>query len=180
MRLAAAATRAHHPSGAVRILYFGSRSWLDVPDGLTLIQAKMRLRCGIVMRGPRFHAIREQMTADITRFGRIICVNGKADGADELSDFIAAELGQDRDPYPVRAEEWSRIGPAAGHRRNARMDREGAPVEGREFASGLRGSPISSGTAGMAAILRRRGVPVIVHREDGIELPVHAARRVGR
>lgn len=59
--------------------------------------------------------------------------------------------------------------PAAGHRRNARMDATHRPSIGAAFISGAVGSPLSSGSAGMVRILRARAVPVVVVREDGVE-----------
>lgn len=90
-------------------------------------------------------------------------------GADELADVEAHAAGIQVDPCPVDHAldgPW----PAAGHRRNERMDRDKRPHIGAGFVVGRVGSPLTSGSAGMARILRARGVPVVVYREDGVEL----------
>ena len=65
--------------------------------------------------------------------------------------------------------------PAAGHRRNERMFRL-RPTHAAGFVSGLRGSTLSRGSAGMARICSHGlpghpPVPLIVYRDDGLELP---------
>lgn len=63
--------------------------------------------------------------------------------------------------------------PAAGHRRNARMYREHRPSLAVGFVSGRVGSPLSSGSAGMAQTcfysLGAPPCPVAVYRENGVE-----------
>lgn len=159
------------PTEATRLIYFGSREWVDVPEGWTLRQTHthIRERGALPLWGRRARVVLVQMRADVARFGRIIDVEGEADGGDIVSRVVATWLGQAHDPYPVNTAidgPW----PAAGHRRNARMDRDGRPVEGRAFIVGDVGTPFSRGSAGMVEILRIRGVPVIIHRDNGIEV----------
>ena len=153
-----------------RILYCGSRGWIDVRPGLSLLQAKRDLRRGILYRGPRARIMAAQIEADATAHpGGLIIVEGEGDGADVMSRVIGAGPGVAIDPYPVDTAidgPW----PAAGHRRNARQARDGRPEAGRAFAVGDVGTPLSKGTAGMVAILRRMRLLVIVHRDNGIEV----------
>lgn len=153
-----------------RLLYFGSRSWIDVQPGLSIEDAKRQLRVGRVYKGPRYRAVHAQMSADVARFdGWIEVIEGEADGADRLARKVASELLQGVRMFLVdhaKDGPW----PAAGHRRNARMYREGQPREGRCFASGRIGEPLSRGSAGMLSILQRAGCSVVVWREDGIEI----------
>lgn len=153
-----------------RLLYFGSRTWVDVPPVASLIDARRRLRRGTVHWGPRCRIMQSQIHADINAFGEdgLIVVEGEADGADVMARVLAP-LGVGVDPYPVDLTldgPW----PTAGHRRNARMAREGKPVEARGFITGDVGTPYSKGSAGMVEILRRLGIPLILHRDNGIEI----------
>lgn len=64
--------------------------------------------------------------------------------------------------------------PAAGHRRNERMYRTHRPTLAAGFIVGAVGSPMSSGSAGMASICTKglRDVPpcpLVIFRDDGIE-----------
>lgn len=89
-------------------------------------------------------------------------------GADQCARRWAKARGVAVDPYPVDNAldgPW----PAAGHRRNERMHRDGKPDRAIGFVSGKVGSPMSKGSAGMLAICKRAGTPVIVYREDGVE-----------
>jgi hypothetical protein len=153
-----------------RILYFGSRDWIDVPDGWTLADAHQvtRSRGTVLREGVRYKAIWARMDRDIADFGAALVVEGEADGADILARLVAREHEQGVEAYPVNHAvdgPW----PWAGPRRNARMCREGRPTAARGFVTGVRGTPLSRGSAGMLDILRRAGVPTIVHRDDGIE-----------
>jgi hypothetical protein len=154
---------------ATRILYFGSREWIDVPRGWRSDEVHAENRYGrSPWFGPRHQAIQAQMRADVAEHGTILVIEGEANGADVLARAVAYSLKQVVMPYPVDTKidgPW----PAAGHRRNARMHREGKPVAARGFIVGERGTPLSRGSAGMLDILRRAGVPTIVHRDDGIE-----------
>lgn len=107
-----------------------------------------------------------------------------AGGADRLARIGAESLGIHVDPCPhdPRVD-----GPAPGglFARNARMRREKRPHVGACFGSGKVGEPLSSGSADMLAICERglwkgRGkakelvappIPVVVYREDGIDMP---------
>lgn len=155
-----------------RVLYFGSREWIDVPARWTIreVHTHVRRHGAVPLKGPRYIAIGRQMQADIAEHGQLVVIEGEADGADILSRIIAGNLGQNVERFPVDHAldgPW----PAAGPRRNARMDREGRPVLARGFVVGRRGTPLSRGSAGMLGILQRRGCPVIVHRDDGVEVP---------
>lgn len=89
-------------------------------------------------------------------------------GADRLVRIAAESLGIPVDPYPQRDDV---DGPRGFLRRNERMHREGRPHVAAGFVSGRVGSPLSGGSAHMADVCRRAGTPVVVYREDGIELP---------
>lgn len=98
-------------------------------------------------------------------------------GADDIADIEAsayyAALGLDpREhvlPFPVD-HALDGAWPAAGHRRNARMYRDGAPSLTAGFVMGKVGSALSKGSEGMAGVIRRAGkVPLVIYRENGIE-----------
>lgn len=122
------------------------------------------------MLGPRWVAILKQARADVAEHCAIVIVEGEADGADILARIVARRLEQQHDPYPVIPGPIDGAWPAAGHRRNERMARDGKPTCGRGFVTGDVGSPLSAGSAGMLAILRRIGLPVVLHRDNGIEV----------
>lgn len=93
-----------------------------------------------------------------------------AGGADRLARIAAESLGIHVDPCPVDTTidgPW----PAAGHRRNERMHRTKRPDVAAGFISGKVGTPLSSGSAGMARICEAAGTPLVVYRENGIDLP---------
>ena len=99
-----------------------------------------------------------------------VVIEGEAAGADRLSRLVAESLSIPVDPCPVDTAidgPW----PAAGHRRNERMHRTKLPDVGAGWISGKVGSPMSSGSAGMARICEAAGTPIVVYREDGYELP---------
>ncbi len=153
-----------------RVLYFGSRAWVDVPRDWTARETHRYIRAHgrPAILGERYYVIRNRMLEDVASLGRITVIEGEADGADILSRIVAVRLEQSHDPYPgdTRIDgPW----PAAGHRRNARMERDGKPQEARGFIVGTCGTPLSKGSAGMVEILRRKGIPFILHRDDGIE-----------
>lgn len=156
---------------AARPLYFGSRTWLDVPEGWTLREAHAQVRRtnAAAMWDRRARIVLVQMRADVAEFGPITVVEGEADGLDILSRIVAVHLGQAHDPYPVNLDvdgPW----PAAGHRRNERQGRDGKPTCGRGFITGDVGTPLSRGSAGMLAILQRLRLPVVLHRDNGVEV----------
>ncbi len=129
----------------MRLLVFGSRSWVDVPD-LTIVRALDALT-------PRPSVV----------------IEGEARGADSLARLWASSRGVPVERFPVdnaKDGPW----PAAGHRRNARMHREGKPDAAIGFISGLVGEPLSRGSAGMAEICKRAGTPLRIVREDGEEV----------
>lgn len=154
-----------------RLLYFGSRDWIDVPGGWTLDVMQGRQRGeGYLYRGPRSRVMAAQLTADAQAHPEgVVLIEGEAVGADVMARLLVAGWhGFTVEPYPVDTAidgPW----PAAGHRRNARMHRDGKPDGARSFITGNLGTPLSRGSAGMLDILRRAGVPTIVHRDDGVE-----------
>ncbi len=87
-------------------------------------------------------------------------------GADALAREVAESLGIAVDPYPQRDDV---DGPRGFLRRNERMHRDGKPDVAAGFVSGKVGSPLSGGSAAMAAICVRAGTPLVVYREDGVE-----------
>lgn len=91
-------------------------------------------------------------------------------GGDKVAREEAERAGIPRDPCPYNRD-MDGPTPAGFHRRNERMDREKRPTHGIGLIVGNVGSPQSSGSAGMARILRARGVPVVIYREDGIDAP---------
>ncbi len=153
-------------SAVPRLLYFGSRTWVDLLKGCTLRQTHHLVRTSsIIPEGPRSRAIMQQVSDD----SPFHMVQGDADGADILSRLAADLLLLSHDDFPVDLKldgQW----PSAGHRRNERMAWKGKPTGGRAFISGRIGTALSKGSAGMLAILDRMGVPVILHRENGIEV----------
>ncbi len=89
-------------------------------------------------------------------------------GADALAREVAESLGMAVDPYPQRDDV---DGPRGFLRRNERMHRDGRPDVAAGFISGKVATPLSSGSAAMAAICVRAGTPLVILREDGVELP---------
>lgn len=55
--------------------------------------------------------------------------------------------------------------------RNVRMHREGKPDVGIGGIMGKIGTPWSRGSAHMAEVCEKAGTPLVIYREDGIELP---------
>ena len=152
----------------MRLLVFGSRSWIDVQPGSTLEEAQRQLRRGHAIKGPLYRAIYQAVSDTMRIDGWVTLIEGEAVGADLLAREAAWHLEQRVERFPVTKSldgDW----PAAGHRRNARMHRDGKPDRAIGFISGKVGSPMSKGSAGMLAICRRAGTPVIVYREDGVE-----------
>lgn len=154
----------------VRILYFGSRTWLDAKPGDTFDAACAWQRRGYLFRGPLSRIMQAQLEQDIAAHPEgITLIEGEQVGADIMArQLVDGNPGISVDPYPIDTRvdgPW----PWAPNRRNARMDRDGRPQKARCFASGDIGTPISTGSADMLAILRKRGVPVIIHRENGVQ-----------
>lgn len=89
-------------------------------------------------------------------------------GADALAREVAESLGIAVDPYPQRDDV---DGPRGFLRRNERMHRDGRPDVAAGFVSGKVGTPLSGGSAHMAGICVRAGTPLVIFREDGVELP---------
>lgn len=89
-------------------------------------------------------------------------------GADALAREVAESLGMAVDPYPQRDDV---DGPRGYLRRNERMHRDGKPDVAAGFISGKVGAPMSSGSVHMAGVCVRAGTPLVVVREDGVELP---------
>ncbi len=144
----------------MRLLVFGSRTWGTTPKG-------------------KRPTVDESYKADFERIllwnaldhdgpAPTVIIEGEAIGADQCARRWAKARGVPVMPFPVdNATDgpW----PAAGHRRNARMHRDGRPDRAIGFISGKVGSPLSRGSAGMLAICKRAGTPVAVYREDGVE-----------
>ena len=142
----------------MRVLVFGSRTWSTTPKG-------KRPTADETSKAD-FEVILLWNALDTS--GATVLIEGEAIGADQCARRWAKARGVEVDPYPVDNAidgDW----PAAGHRRNARMHRCGKPDRAIGFISGKVGSPMSKGSAGMLAICRRAGTPVIVYREDGVE-----------
>jgi hypothetical protein len=81
-------------------------------------------------------------------------IHGGADGADTLVDAWIEVLGlRTALVFGVTKEEWRRIGPSAGPKRNQRMLDEGKPDAGVAFPGGR-------GTADMCQRLEAAGLKV--------------------
>lgn len=77
----------------VRILYFGSREWLDVPKGWTAAQVKREARDrGRLVRGPRQADIERALREDAQSFGEVVIIEGEADGADITTRILAKRI----------------------------------------------------------------------------------------
>lgn len=82
-------------------------------------------------------------------------VSGHAHGVDMLGEFWARQRGLPVALFPVTRADWKRLGPSAGHKRNARM---------AAYASALVAvwDGRSPGTEGMISLARGRGLPTFV------------------
>lgn len=89
-------------------------------------------------------------------------------GADALAREVAESLGIPVEPYPQRDDV---DGPRGFLRRNERMHRDGKPDVAAGFVSGKVGTPLSGGSAHMAEVCMKAGTPLVIFREDGVELP---------
>ena len=142
----------------MRVLVFGSRTWSTTPKG-------------------KRPTADESYKADFERIllwnaldtsGATVIIEGEAIGADQCARRWANARTAGVAAFPVDNAtdgQW----PAAGHRRNERMHRDGKPDRAIGFVSGKVGTPLSRGSAGMLAICKRAGTPVVVYREDGVE-----------
>lgn len=134
----------------MRLLIFGSshrRGFTGWTDGQRILSLLTTARPDVVIEG-----------------------ESPAGGADRLARIGAESLGIAVDPCPVDTAidgPW----PAAGHRRNERMHRTKKPHVAAGLISGRIGAPMSSGSAGMARICEAAGTPLVICREDGIDLP---------
>lgn len=157
-------------SEPTRILYFGSREWIDVPEGMTapMVRAMARAQNRLV-DGPRKRCIDAQVRDDLARFGVVIGIEGEADGADITSRILLVRAGQHVERFAITREEWREHGKKAGPLRNERMLRDGRPHEARGLIVGARGTPHTAGSAHMLGLLRVANIPTIIHRDDGIE-----------
>lgn len=90
-----------------------------------------------------------------------IIIHGAARGADHLADWVAADHGWTRIPFPVTDADWRKHGKAAGAIRNRQMLEEGQP----DLVIAFRVRGESRGTDNMIAQARKEGVPVWVVRE---------------
>ena len=84
-------------------------------------------------------------------------IHGAARGADTLADQWAHSRNVPVEAFPVSSADWRRFGKVAGHLRNQRMLKEGAPNEVVAFPGG-------AGTADM------------IHRARAAKLPVKQLR----
>lgn len=129
---------------ARRLLVFGSRTWTD--------------------RAAVWGVLGEMPRPDVV-------IEGEARGADTLGRQWAQFY---RVPVERYAVDTAKDGPwpAAGHRRNARMHREGKPSDAVGFVSGRVGEELSRGSQGMHDICGLAGTFLRIIREDGEEEPV--------
>lgn len=169
-------------SEPTRILYFGSREWIDVPANFTPLEVRAYIRrmriVPVAWRLRRWQQIDEVLGHDARCAGRVVVIEGEADGADLLSAIVARSLGQAVEPFAINdALDGRHRG--APFNRNERMLRDGRPHEARGFIVGAVGSPFSRGSLDMYKRLRSAGVRTLVHRDDGIE-PTRCARCAGR
>lgn len=155
----------------MRILYFGSRGWLDVPKGWTAAQVKREARGrGRLVRGPRRADIERALREDVRSFGEVTIIEGEADGADITTRILAKRMGMCVEPYPVTQQEWQWHGKSAGHNRNERMLRDGCPSMARGFVCGCLEEPLSAGSADMLRRLIAAGIRVVMQRDDGVRI----------
>lgn len=101
----------------------------------------------------------------------------KMRGADGIAHRLAEARGIPIDPRPAA---WKRLGKPAGMRRNEDMFRL-RPTHAAGRILGPRGSPMSPGSAGMARICMRGlpgrpPIPLVLYRDDGLELPPGSLR----
>ena len=144
----------------MRVLVFGSRTWSTTPKG--------KRPTADESYKADFERILLWNVLDTDGPAPTVIIEGEAIGADQCARRWANARTAGVAAYPVdisKDGDW----PAAGHRRNERMHRCGRPDRAIGFISGKVGSPMSKGSAGMLAICRRAGTPVVVYREDGVE-----------
>lgn len=84
-----------------------------------------------------------------------VIVHGDCRGVDEMVEKFARAIGLVTKPYPVSNEEWRRLGPSAGPRRNQRMLDENPVNLVIAFPA-----KESRGTKDMIRRARRAGIPV--------------------
>lgn len=92
----------------------------------------------------------------IAKFDVTEVVSGCARGVDQCGERYAIEYGINIKRFPVTREEWTRIGPSAGIKRNLRM---------AEYADGLLAfwDGQSPGTRHMISEAVRRRMPTVVY-----------------
>lgn len=92
-------------------------------------------------------------------------VSGKARGMDTCGEKWANSRGIPILPFPVTKEEWDTIGKSAGHRRNAKMAKEGDALlliwDGK-----------SSGSAGMKDLMVSAKKPVYEGIVETVKMPI--------
>lgn len=160
------------PRRATRILYFGSREWLDVPRGWTAEQVRREAReRGRLVLGPRRDDVDRALQEDAAMYDKnVVIIEGEADGADVTARILARRMGLRVEPYPVTATEWRDLGKKAGHVRNGRMLRDGKPEMARGFIVGCLNGPMSRGSTDMLRRLLAAGIGVILRRDDGVKV----------
>lgn len=87
-------------------------------------------------------------------------VHGDARGGDRLCAAIWYEWGGELEAHPVSSEEWDRIGPSAGHRRNEYMVSLGADLC-VGFPKGK-----SPGTRGCLEYADAAKIPIFPHKYE--------------
>ena len=127
----------------------------------------------LVFGGRKFrdHRMLERVLDDIhEKRGIAVLVHGAARGADSLAGEWAEAKGIPVESYPVTPQEWTKIGRAAGIRRNERMLRDG----NLDLAVGF---PGENGTKHMAGIAAASGLPTLRVSEEGrVSVPDGATR----
>lgn len=145
----------------ISALLFGSREWPDPSPIATFLRT---VRPDLVVHGAC--GLDETDAID----------PAKMRGADGHAHRQAVALGIPVDPHPAH---WRRLGKRAGMVRNGEM----APLANLAagWSAGRLGTPVTRGSADMAARCRARGTPVVVYREGGIEpdpTPLRTMRRL--
>lgn len=126
----------------MKLLVFGSREWVD----------------------------RDRVWRSLFIVNPSVVIEGSAKrGADRFARQWAQFYRRALESYPV---DHRLDGPwlAAGHKRNARMHRDGKPDKALGFIVGPRGSPRTRGSESMLQICLRHETPVAVRRDDGWEV----------